>query len=517
MTQSLHRRDFFKLALAGAVAGTVGTGLSSCSTKSNNTPLSSQDFGLTGTPAINFTEDCEVLIVGSGIAGLSAAIEPLRQKRKVLMVEKLDLLGGESYHANGVFLAAGTRIQKQAGLAADIDAAWKSFRANLPSDLDPLALAFQEKLFRTQSQWVDYLEAEMGAEFADPSTYMDKDDPRAMLLPKRGIGDMESIMTPFKDTLVNWGLVTHTDLSASAFITDPDGIVSGMRFRSLKTNESIDISAQKIIMASGGFVSNQQMVAKNLSDWVSAPCQTTASMGEGQQLCAQINGKLTAMNHPINLISDIPTVSDWGSFAPVLALSPWGKRFAPEDQRFAAANKAYAEYMGYWWCIFDKQLMESKQTPNVAKTIQKNLKRTTETCNTLEELAKEMVVPLEALQQSFEEYEQAIEKSKADPYGRTRFLRPLEPPYKAIKVFPSRYISYGGAATDDHARLISNLGQVIKNVFCCGACAEGCFSGLSSAGAFGWIAGQTAAEELADELPLDDQGNPLVGEEESSA
>ena len=232
-------------------------------------------------------------------------------------------------------------------------------------------------------------------------------------------------------------------------------------------------------------------------------------MGEGQNLCRQINGKISGLNYPINLISDIPTVSDWGSFAPVICLTPQGNRFAAEDNRFAAANKCYAEYMGFWWSIFDKQLMESKQTPNVAKTLEKNKKRVFESCETLEDLAEKINVPFENLKRSFDEYEQAIKDSKEDPVGRTRFLKNLEPPYTAIKLFPSRYTSYGGASVDETGHVLNNLGQAIKNVFCCGSCMDGCYSGLASAGTFGWMVGQQITEELNEELPIDTKGRSV--------
>ncbi|MFR1638985.1 MAG: FAD-binding protein [Eggerthellaceae bacterium] len=53
------------------------------------------------------------------MAGLSAAMDPLEAKRSVMVVEKLDLLGGESYGSNGVMRIAGTTAAAGCGRECD--------------------------------------------------------------------------------------------------------------------------------------------------------------------------------------------------------------------------------------------------------------------------------------------------------------------------------------------------------------------------------------------------------------
>ena len=100
----MERRSFFKLAGLSAAVLAVGGTLGACEAgKLPDNPLAATNkanetagqSSVMGQPPIAFDADVDVLIVGSGVAGLSAAMDPLEAKRSVMVVEKLDLLGGE--------------------------------------------------------------------------------------------------------------------------------------------------------------------------------------------------------------------------------------------------------------------------------------------------------------------------------------------------------------------------------------------------------------------------------------
>ena len=111
----MERRSFFKLAGLSAAVLAVGGTLGACEAgKLPDNPLAATNkanetagqSSVMGQPPIAFDADVDVLIVGSGVAGLSAAMDPLEAKRSVMVVEKVDLLGGESYESNGVMRIA---------------------------------------------------------------------------------------------------------------------------------------------------------------------------------------------------------------------------------------------------------------------------------------------------------------------------------------------------------------------------------------------------------------------------
>lgn len=221
----MQRRAFFKL-VGAAAAVAAAPAFSACSVVS--TP-SAEGTGVLGQPAVSFSASVDVLILGSGVAGLSAAMDPAEAGLSVMVAEKLDVLGGESYESNAVMDVVGSKVQKDAGITESCDDVWpgrrETLRAAGVTDLD-----FAKRLFYAAPEWVDRMRDSYGAQFADPATYTANEANRRRVLPKNGIGDTESIMMPLRDKLSSKGVQFSTGYCASAFILDEDNHVCGVRF-----------------------------------------------------------------------------------------------------------------------------------------------------------------------------------------------------------------------------------------------------------------------------------------------
>ena len=76
---------------------------------------------------VSFSEETDVLILGTGIAGMSAAMDPVEAGHKVMLVDKLDRVGGESFIACGVMNVVGSKMQKDAGIEGDPEQMWEKF------------------------------------------------------------------------------------------------------------------------------------------------------------------------------------------------------------------------------------------------------------------------------------------------------------------------------------------------------------------------------------------------------
>ena len=495
----MERRDFFKLAGASAAALAVGGALFGCEAPiAQPAPAGEQSSeSVVGSPAVSFSEEVDVLIVGSGIAGLSAAMDPIEQNRSVLVVEKTDLLGGESYNANGLFYLSGTSLQKNAGNKKTADDAWKERKAQLEAQGKTSGLRLKQNLVLAQASWVDRVASDYKAVFADPKEYAKGGLTDSVLLPKNGIGDMESIMAPIKERLSGKGVSFTLGMQAVAFILDGDGKPAGMRFRSAKADTILDVKARKIILATGGFCSNQQMINQAASDQTTIGCLTVNSTGDGIGLGMSLGGQTADMNLPALLTSDVPQVSTWGLFGPTMNVSPQGERFAREDQAGKTATECVAQEHGFWWTIFDAQLSEGILSRSVAYVTGKTAKRLVGPFDSLEDLASAIKIPVDALNDTFERYNEAVDEGKDKEFGREAALEKITGPYYAVKQFPVRYKTLGGLQTNDTGQLVNAAAAPIANVFCCGSCAAGSANGLASNAAFGMIVGQAVASELA--------------------
>lgn len=504
---NMERRAFFKLAGLSAAALAAGGALSSCDQAAlPDTPLTpavdadgaADGAVVVGEPFVSFSVETDVLVVGSGVAGLSAAMAPAEAGRAVAVYDKLDLLGGESYDSNGLLRVAGSAAQKAAGVDASPADVWEERKQQL-TDEGVEDLEFAKRLFEATPDWANHLADEYGVQFEDPKDYEADGVNRTVLLPKKGLGDMESIMVPLRDGLSGKGVAFATGQRAVAFILSEGGTVCGVRFRSAEGTAVTDVHARCVVVATGGFASSQPLVHAYTPDWERVGCYTVASMGEGQQLCEAVGGQLTGMDKAAPLTSDLPLASVWGLFGPVVIVDALGARFAREDVPGAAATACFTGERGYWWSIFDHQLTDGGQSRSIAEVTSKNAKRLVGPCEKLDELAEAMGLPADALKATFARYDALAKAGKDDDFGRTLHLAKLEGPYYALKQFPVRYKTHGGAKTDEAGRLQSAAGTVIPNVYCCGSVAAGSAEGLASNGAFGMLVGQAVVEALSNQ------------------
>lgn len=494
----MERREFFKLAGASAATLAIGGALLACEADRNipAEPEASDTSSIVGSPAVSFAESVDVLIVGSGIAGLSAAMDPAERGKTVLIVEKRDLLGGESFEANGVFYVSGTEFQKHAGISKTSNDAWRERKAELEEEGDTDNLNFKQELLMAQVEWVDRVSSDYKAVFADPAQYADAAGHESILLPKKGIGDMESIMAPIKETLSGKGVSFTLGMTARSFIVDSGNEPAGMRFVSEKTGKTFDVKAKKIVIATGGFCANQAMVDQNMPDQTHMPSLSVFSTGDGIGLATSIGGQTADMDQSAPLISDVPGVSAWGLFGPIINLSPYGERFAREDQLGKTATECATQGFGFWWTVFDKQVSEGPLSRSVAMVTSKRKPRLEGPFDTLDDLAKAIRVPRDTLKDTFERYGKAVDSGKDADFGRTGNLKKIEGPYYAIKQFPARYRTLGGMATNGSGELAGLAGTSISNVYCCGSAAAGSANGLAACAAFGMIVGRAVADAL---------------------
>lgn len=500
----MERRAFFKLAGISAASLAALGALGACDAGIvEDNPLTGalepddapETLSAAGSSAIAFSAEVDVLIVGSGVAGLSAAMAPVKAGRSVMIVDKLDLLGGESYASNGVICVAGSDVQRAAGADRSTDEAWEIVQKKL-SEAGVAELASAQRLFEAAPRWVDRLAQDYGAQFSDPSVAESGDAKGMIVLPKNGLGDMESVMVPLRDGLLDAGAVFHTDYRATAFILSDAGAVRGVRFSVAKGTSTVDVGARCIIVAAGGFSSSQPLVHSYVPDQERIACYTTASMGEGQMLCEAVGGQLEGMDVAAPLTSDIPQAAAWGLFGPTLIVDALGHRFAREDSVDAAADACAADERGYWWTIFDEQLVNGGQSRSLAQVTSGNAQRVVGPCDDLAALAAQTGVPQETLEGTFARFDAVVGAGKDEDFGRTAFLQKLAPPYYAIKQLPVRYKTRGGAKTDEDGRVLGPLDTVIASVYCCGSSAAIGLEGIAASGASGMLVGEAVAASL---------------------
>ena len=497
METNMNRRNFLKAAVASGAVLVAGGALAGCAPNGGKSGGgSSEAESVVGAAPVDFTEETEVLILGTGIAGMSAAMDPVEAGHKVMLVDKLDRVGGESFIACGVMNVSGSKMQKDAGIAGDPEEKWKAYEPVLEKKGETDDMEYKHKVYVYQTEWADRVAADYGGVFQPLADYKDTGAPTSMLLPEHGIGDMTTVLTPLQKGLEQKGATYKLNLRATSFIVDAEGTPIGVRFNDEKNNRPVDVKAKKIIVATGGFSCNQEMMSAFLPSQAKLGPLTVHSMGEGHQMCKALGGSYVHMDMEANRMSDLAQVTVWGYFSPQVQVTPQGRRFIKEDQSHDSPDAAAEMGLGYWWTIFDDQTINGSQAWNVKLNMESNADRLVGPCNSLDELAAAMDIPADTLQATFETYDAQVAAGEDKEFGKKLFLKSLAAPYYAMKHFPYRYKTHGGMKVTTDSQLTDKDGTPIPNVYCCGSTVADSGSDLSPNAGSGLISGKAVVEAL---------------------
>jgi len=449
MESAMNRRNFLKAAIASGAVIAAGGALAGCSPNGGSTGGSGEAEQVVGTAPVSFSEETDVLILGTGIAGMSAAMDPVEAGHKVMLVDKLDRVGGESFIACGVMNVVGSKMQKDAGIEGDPEQMWEKFLPVLEKKGETDDMDYKHNVYVYQTEWANRVAADYGSVFQPITDYMNTGAPTSMLLPGNGIGDMQAVLTPLQKGLEQKGATYKLNLRATY-------LPSQARLGPLTVN----------------------------------------SMGEGHQLCKAIGGVYTHMDMEANRMSDLAQVTVWGYFSPQVQVTPQGRRFIKEDQSHDSPDKAVELGLGFWWTIFDDQAINSSQKWNVEMNMKSNADRLVGPCNSLDELAAAMDVPADTLKATFETYDAMVAAGEDTEFGKKLFLQSLSAPYYAMKHFPYRYKTHGGMKITTDSQLTDKDGNPIPNVYCAGSTVADSGSDLSPNAGSGLISGKAVVEAL---------------------
>ncbi len=280
-------------------------------------------------------------------------------------------------------------------------------------------------------------------------------------------------------------------MRACALIKDDAGTVIGRRFENAD-GEPVDIKADAVVLATGGFVDNGEMVAQYLPDWANMGVLVHGSMGEGHKIAAAAGAQVDNMDSSFtycNLMGDIPNATTWGYWAPLVLVLPNGKRFIQEGQSHDAAAAAMEAGYREWWVIFDQQAFDARC---IAKSVENNVNIHADayrTADTLEELAAAMDVPAD----TFEEYDGYVEAGEGKAFGKTAWLNSLQPPYHALKLNAIRYKTSGGLMVGPNNQALDTEGAKIPGLYTCGALTTLSYASCSTVAATDYYVGETLA------------------------
>jgi succinate dehydrogenase/fumarate reductase flavoprotein subunit len=412
-------------------------------------------------------DQADFIIVGAGLAGLSAALEAGRSGAKVLVIDEASIFGGHAIMSEGELNIVDTPFQRSKGIQDSPELAYRDF-TKWGEDNEPAWVRYYVE--HSKVEIFDWVTA-MGVTFKGIYPHEGSSVPRIHLTNGRGLGLVRPV---YLECLKNPNINFRWNLEVTSLVSER-GTVRGIRGRNLRTSEEFEYRAKAVVLATGGFQSNNALALASWPANLPKPPVLLAgsgvnSKGSGLKLATDVGAALFHLDHQWNYVNGLPDPRYPGMHRG-LSISVGGVLVNNEGVDFGQKGLTDAEWFAvavsqpastYWQVFDDKQKQDfwvSGTDWTNPETIQKVLfdhPSLIKRAGTLAELAQTTRLPLDALTRSVMEYNED-HKTKIQT-----------PPFYAAQLFPLARKSMGGISIDHRARVLNTKAEAIPGLYAAG-------------------------------------------------
>jgi fumarate reductase flavoprotein subunit len=236
-------------------------------------------------------EEFDVIVIGGGGSGLAAAAASAEAGARVLVIEKQAQLGGTTRLAVGSISAAGTRLQRAAGVH-DAPGPFQEDMAVFTADLLPRDNERLRAMFACEAgPTVDWLER-LGVAFAGPYP----EPPHRVNRMHNTVPGPRLIVDRLTRAALRGGAVIRTSVATQALLREPDGRVAGVSYSADGRNH-LSLARGGVILASGDFSGNDAMRVRHLDSGAARALPINPNnQGDGFALAQPTGAALRNMN-----------------------------------------------------------------------------------------------------------------------------------------------------------------------------------------------------------------------------
>ena len=490
------------------------------------------------------TKEADVVIVGAGGAGMTAAMTASDAGKSVIILESQAMVGGNSVRSTGGMNAAKTVYQdeNEFGEGAGVEKMLKSAADNYADNEFITSLAAT-----VAQQWADYQANPVG--YFDSVELMELDT----MVGGKGINNPELVKTLVEGTApaIDWldenGMSLHNvaafggasvkrihrpvneegkvvsvgaylvplmekacqdrgvefilNTTADTILTDANGQAVGVSGTD-KDGNAVTVNAKAVVLATGGFGANLDMVASYKPDLKGFMTTNAPGIqGQGIAMATAIGAATVDMDqiqiHPTVEANTAALITEGLRGDGAILVNANGERFTDEvSTRDKVSAAEIAQPGSFSWLIVDQAMADASNVIQGYIT-----KGYTKQGATYEELAKEIEVDPATFAATMEKWNGCVEAKTDADFGRTSFANPLNTaPYYAIKVSAGVHHTMGGVVINPSTEVLKEDGSVIPGLFAAGEVTGGVHGANRLGGTavadfvvFGRIAGASAA------------------------
>lgn len=450
----------------------------------------------------------DVVVVGAGGAGFSAAIEAKNAGANVVLLEKMPAVGGNSLISGAEMNAAKNWVQPKLGINDDspeLHAEDTYKGGDMKGDMKVINVMTHNAL--DAALWCrDYL----GVRFEDDNLFFFGGHSRKRALIPVGHTGTEFI-TKFQAKADELGIPVITNMKMTDLILDKDGRVSGVK-ATMNGAEYTFNAKGGVVLATGGFGANKEMV-KKYNPKIDERFMTTdapGTTGEALYIAEKAGAELVNMGYiqtyPIcDPISGVIELIADSRFDGAIMLNQEGKRFVEElDRRDVLSEAILNQTGGYCWVLWNDNIGKISNTVGTHTTEYDAFTKQgiMATCDDLKCIADFTKIPFDQLKKTVDRVTSMAGKGNdKDFHHRGGLMDMSQGKYYVIKAVPSTHHTMGGIRINEKAQALTKEGKVIPGLWAAGE-VTGVTHGTNRLGGnaytdiivFGRIAGKAAAE-----------------------
>lgn len=443
------------------------------------------------------TLEADVVIIGAGAAGMSAALEASNAGAKVIILEKQGIPGGATTLSGGKLLAAGTEFQEVAGFEGDTPEALYDYLKGVGGDLidDEKLHEFTDNALEDFNWLMDN-----GVVVKDVEPIHSSITPWRVhnTLEKAGMtnGNGGLITVPLVNAVSKTTTEIKYNVSANELLTNENGEVVGVV--GVKPDGSkVTVNAKSVIIATGGYAQNKEMISRYASAEGYVTSVPRGNVGDGLTMGEAVGAQI--FDAPSTQIVFTSFTSGVGiNEESGLIVNDKGSRVVDEyTYQYHVAEALVNSGSKIGWYIASAN--DQAPTVQYAMSLDSTLK-----AETAEELAALMGVDPETFAASVARYNELCAAGNDEDFGKPADkMVALEGTLYAIEMKPCVTVTYGGLVTDLDAQVLDAENNPIKGLYAAGEVAftglfgteyPCCGMAIGSAVRFGRIAGINAAK-----------------------
>ena len=494
------------------------------------------------------TVEADVVVVGAGGAGMTAAITAAGEGKSVVILESQSMVGGNSVRATGGMNAGKTVYQDEnefgesagvektlktaaekyadnetiTALAKTVSEQWAAYQANPTGYFDSVELMELDTMIGGKGINAPELVETLCANSADAIDWLDEHGITLHNVSSFGGASVKRIHRPvnaegktvsvgsymiplLEENCKKAGVQILLNTTANEILTDANGAAAGIKATG-STGETVTVNAKAVVLTTGGFGANLDMVVKYKPELKGFMTTNAAGIqGQGIEMAEAIGAATVDMDqiqiHPTVEANTAALITEGLRGDGAVLINAEGKRFIDEvGTRDVVSAAEIAQTGSYSWLVVDQAMVDA------SSVIQGYIKKGyTVTGATYEELGKAMGVDAAAFAETMEKWNGYVEAKNDPDFGRTSFANPLNTaPYYAVKVTAGVHHTMGGLKINANTEVLNEKGEVIPGLFAAGEVTGGVHGANRLGGnavadftVFGRIAGAAASDYAA--------------------